>query len=209
MKLFCAILLLLTPTLFAQEKATTATTEDGRKVLLSPDGTWRLASTSAPSAIGGSGAFQKPETAKLFVKAPKGPFGVWINQEKWKQNPPGEDVSKFTLDHKNGDAFAMIIAERIGMRMESLKKLAISNAKQAAPDIKVVSEEKRVVNGKELLCMKLSGTLEGMSFIYYGYYYSGTEGTLQVVAYTGANLFDEFKQDFEDFLNGTQIGSKG
>jgi hypothetical protein len=26
------------------------------------------------------------------------------------------------------------------------------------------------------------------------------------VTYTASNLFDEFKQDFDDFLNGTRIG---
>jgi hypothetical protein len=39
-----------------------------------------------------------------------------------------------------------------------------------------------------------------------GYYYGGPEGSLQVITYTASPNFEEFKSDFEEFLNGTQIG---
>jgi hypothetical protein len=100
----------------------------------------------------------------------------------------------------------MVISERIGLTTETLKNAAVANAKKGMPDVKIVSEEKRVFKGKELLCLKLTGTIQGTPFTYYGYFYGGTEGTLQVVTYTASNSFDEFKQDFDDFLNGTQIG---
>ena len=100
----------------------------------------------------------------------------------------------------------MLIAERLSIPTETLKKIALANAKEAAPDVRVISEEKRTLNGKEILCLKMIGTMQNIPFIYYGYYYSGSEGSLQVVTYTVQNLFDEFKSDFEDFLNGTQIG---
>ena len=190
---------------FAQQ-ATTATTEDGRKILLYPDGTWRLLKTpvSEPST---ARAYQRPTEAKLFVKAPKGPFGVWINQQKWKQDAPvEEDASKITFRHKKGDAYAMLIAERLSIPTESLKKMVLAEAKGAAPDVRVISEEKRTLNGKKILCLKMGATIENIPFVYYGYYYSGSDGTLQVVTYTGTNFFDEFKSDFEEFLNGTQIG---
>src|SRR5262245_45240963 len=163
-----------------------------------------------PSAgsTSGSRAHQEQATAKLFVKARKGPFGVWIDPQKWKQDSSEEDPIKITFNHKTGDAYAMVISERIGVPMDSLKNVAVENAKKVAPDAKIASEEKRVVNGKELLCLKLTGTVQGIAFTYYGYFYGGSEGTLQVLTYTASNLFDEFKPDFDDFLNGTQIGQE-
>ena len=189
---------------FAQQP-TTATTDDGRKILLYPDGTWRLLKTpvSEPST---ARAYQRPTEAKLFVKVPKGPFGVWINQQKWKQDAPvEEDAIKITFHHKKGDAYAMLIAERLSIPTESLKKMVLAEAKEGAPDARVISEEKRTLNGKKILCLKMGATIENIPFVYYGYYYSGSDGTLQVVTYTGTNLFDEFKSDCEEFLNGTQI----
>jgi hypothetical protein len=143
------------------------------------------------------------------VKAPKGPFGVWMNSQKWTLKDSKEETgNKLTFTHKSGDAYAMMIGERVQLSLDALKKAALENAKGVAPDIKIVSDEKRTVNGKEMMCLKMSGTIETTPFVYYGYYYGGSEGTLQVICYTSANLFDEFKGDFDDFLNGTQIGQK-
>jgi WD40 repeat protein len=145
-------------------------------------------------------------TTKVFAKALRGPFGVWIDPQKWEQDRSEEDPIKITFNHNKGDAYAMVIAERISLPMDSLKKVAVENAKKVAPDTKIASEEKRLVNGKEVLCLEFTGTIQGVAITYYGYYYSGSEGTLQVVTYSASAFFDEFKQDFDDFLNGTQIG---
>jgi hypothetical protein len=190
---------------FAQQ-ATTATTEDGRKILLYPDGTWRLLKSpvSEPST---ARAYQRPTEAKLLVKMPTGPFGVWINQQKWKQDAPvDEDATKITFHHKKGGAYAMLIAERASIPIEKLKKIVLANTKEGAPDARVLLEERRTLNNKQVLCLKIGGTVQNIPFVYYGYYYGGSEGTLQVVTYTATNLFDEFKSDCEEFLNGTQIG---
>src|SRR6266480_3602623 len=166
----------------------------------------KMANVPSPaSSTSRSRTNQEPATAKVFAKARKGPFGVWIDPQKWKQDS-SDDPIKITFNHQKGEAYAMIISERVSMPMESLKKVAIENAKKVAPDVKIVSEEKRTVNGKELLCLKFTLTAEGIPFIYYGYYYGGSEGTLQVLTYTYSNIFDEYKGDFDDFLNGTQIG---
>jgi hypothetical protein len=207
----------LSMTVLAQEPAT-ATRDDGRKILLYPDGTWRLlqdtsgapssASTTNAPGITGAKTASKPQDATLFVKAAKGPFGVWVNPDKWRQDPLGDspDPIKITLSNVKGDAYAMVISERISVPADSLTKIAVENAKNVAPDIHIVLEENRVVNGKNVKCLQMEGTTQGVAFTYYGYYYGGSEGTLQVVTYTGTNLFAEFKQDFEDLLNGTQIG---
>ena len=164
--------------------------------------------SSAASSNSGSRTNQEPATGKVFVKARKGSFGVWIDPQKWTQEPSEEDPLKVSFNHKAGDAYAMMISERIGLTTDTLKNAAVANAKKVMPDVKIVSEEKRVVKGKEVLCLKLTGTLQGTPFIYYGYYYGGSEGTLQVLTYTVSNIFDDFKQDFDDFLNGTQIGQE-
>ena len=46
----------------------------------------------------------------------------------------------------------------------------------------------RIVNGIEVLMMQMSGTIQGMRFTYYGYYYSNSNGTIQLLTYTGENL---------------------
>jgi hypothetical protein len=192
---------------------TVVTSTDGRKFMLYPDGTWSVISaaesnstaTSTPSQ--GPGGGNRPEDATFLFKAPKGNFGVWMNPDKWKQAGPADQSSIKTLfNHKSGDLYAMVIAERVSLTLQALKNAAIANAKRVASDLKVELEEPRQLNGKPVLLLKMTGTVQGSPFVYYGYYYGGKEGSLQVVTYTSSNLFDEYKNDMQEFLDGTQIG---
>jgi len=61
------------------------------------------------------------------------------------------------------------------------------------------------VNGAEVLMLRLEGTIQGIAFTYFGYYFGGPAGSVQVVTYTGQNLFKEFRPDFEDLLNGLKV----
>jgi hypothetical protein len=99
----------------------------------------------------------------------------------------------------------MIISERISIPMDKLREIALDNARDAAPDIKVVEEQRRRVNGTDVLMMRLEGTTNGIPFTYLGYYYGGPVGTIQVITYTGQNLFDEYRKEFEEFLNGFRL----
>src|SRR5262249_39927410 len=126
--------------------------------------------------LNGTQIGQEPASAKLFVKARKGPFGGGIDGQRGKKDSSPKDPIKITFNHKKGEAYAMVISERIGMSLQTLKKAAVANAKKGAPDIKIASEEKRVVKGKELLCLKLTGTYESTPVTFYGYYYGGSEG---------------------------------
>jgi hypothetical protein len=86
-----------------------------------------------------------------------------------------------------------------------LKELALENAVSAAPDAKIVFEETRTVNGKEILCLKIEGSVKGIPFRYFGYYHGGKNGSIQVITFTGTQIFGKYEQDFLEFLNGLQI----
>ena len=98
----------------------------------------------------------------------------------------------------------MIIGQRVQVSMEELERAALNNAKKVAPDITLLFREKRVISGKHFHCLQMTGTIQGNSIMYYGYYYGGPEGTLQVICYTTRDLFDQAKTDFDELLNGNQ-----
>jgi hypothetical protein len=230
---------------WAQQSPIAAITQDGRKVLLYPDGTWKLAEQAQPQAspavgnnpgtgnhngpgnspgIGqnsgngnntGSGNMnQNSETennspsgnSKTFVKAPQGDFGVWINEQKWTHSESGNDATKTTFIHQGETSYAMIIGERVRVSMDALERAALQNAKKVVPDITLLFKEKRVISGRSVLCMQMTGTVQGSSIMYYGYYYGGPEGTLQVICYTTPEQFDQAKADFDELLGSIKIG---
>ncbi|HEY2294905.1 MAG TPA: hypothetical protein VGM86_29730 [Thermoanaerobaculia bacterium] len=189
--------LLLATTAWAQEKATT---ESGKKILVFPDGTWKP-DTEKPAPAGPT-SVPAGSTTKLAFN--HGKSALFYNPKKWKVEKE-EEAGRTSLEHTEGDGYAILISERVEIPLEGLKKIALSNAKEAAPDAEIIFEDKRKVNGKDILVLKLKGTISELPFFYYGYYYSGKEGTIQALTYTAQNLFDEFKPDFEELLNGLVV----
>lgn len=179
-----------------------ATTDDGRTVILKKDGSWQFAKPSKSSSEAGS-VYQKPRKSSSVLKVKGERFLIWYDPSKWTQKR--SDASKTFFEYKDGDLYAMIIAERIGMTMEGLKEIAVKNALAAAPDAKVIFEETRTVNGNKVLCMRIEGTIKSIQFFYYGYYYTGKPGTIQVITYTSRNLFSEYQSEMADFLNGLVV----
>jgi hypothetical protein len=89
--------------------------------------------------------------------------------------------------------------------MANLKRIALENMREVAPDARVVFEQTRRVNGLEVLCLKVAATMQGIPLTYYGYYHSSDAGTIQLLTYTGNTLLPEFEADFTEFLNGLAL----
>jgi hypothetical protein len=201
-----AILLILAAPLSApiRSQEVGATTDDGKRVLLKKDGTWRYAENNKPKANTGVPTFSKPGRSTREYSLRGGRFAVWYDPALW--TPKESDTpTRITFNHKDGDVYGLIIAERIGMTTEALKEVAVQNARKAAPNIEVTFEERRVINGKEVLCMQMKGTIQSIDFIYYGYYYGGKGGSIQCLTYTSQNLFAEYETAMKNFLDGLVI----
>jgi hypothetical protein len=152
-----------------------------------------------------SSSRQKPKKSSIVFK-PKGDrFSVWYDPSVWHPKKESSDPDRTTFTHKDGDVGVIVIAERVEMTIEALKKVALDNATEASPDIKVTFEETRTVNGKNVLCMKMQGTVGNIKCNYYGYYYAGKVGVIQVIAYAPSNLYTEYESDMIDFLDGLVI----
>jgi hypothetical protein len=96
----------------------------------------------------------------------------------------------------------MIITEKVEIPLETLKLIALENGKAAASDLKIVKEEYRTVNGLKVLLLQLNGTMQGIKFSYYGYYFSSPNGTVQFITYTSQKLLDSYEPESEKLLNG-------
>lgn len=183
-----------------------AITETGDEVILYEDGTWSYTNenfTEATEIPVNNKEFTKDALSTFLVKSKKFNIGVWIDPKKWSftKGEKNED-SEFEFQMKGEDLYAISITEKIQIPLETLKGIAIDNAKSAAQNIKVVKEEYRTVNGVQVLMLQMSGNIQGLEFMYYGYYYSNPNGTIQLLTYTGKNLFKGYKDEIELFLNG-------
>ncbi len=183
-----------------------AVTENGDEVILYKNNTWKYSNDSlnvAVKILKNEKLFTKSEKSSFLVKSSKTNIGFWINPKNWSFSKADADSpSEFSFKHKKLDIYGMLIAEKTEIPVESLIDIAYENALEAAPDIKIVEKEYRNVNGLEVIMMKMKGTIQGIKFIYFGYYYSSTEGAFQFLTYTSQNLFKDYENDMLNLLNG-------
>lgn len=194
--------------IFSAGAQQTATTEDGKKVLLHDNGKWEYAKENADSTTGQSQlkSYTRSAAAKTLAKSKKNNFAVWYDNKKWKiDEDPNNEASEFAFRLLKGDGYAMAITERIEIGMENFKEMALGNARNAAPDIEVEKEEDRKVNGILIKFIQMSGTIKGIKFTYAGYYCSNESGSIQLLSFTGKSLFKTYQKDFEELLNGLVV----
>lgn len=202
-KLLVLFLLLFAVSSFASQSAITDT---GEEVILYSDGTWKYANSeneAANTIETNPATFNKPEASSFKLKSTKNNSVYWINTDKWTftkkvDNPAAE----YEFQLKGKDLYGMAITEEAVIPVESLVNIALENARDAAPDMRIVKQEYRVVNGKKVIYMIMTGSLQGMNVAYHGYYSSDTSGTTQLIVYTTTNLVDKYHTEIIDFLNG-------
>jgi len=183
-----------------------AITDSGDEVYLFDDGTWRYVDNKLEldnKIAVNETVFLKSENQSFMVKSSKANLGIWIDPKKWSFNKQSNNPDvEYEFSLRDEDLYGMLISEKIQIPINSLKKIAYDNAVAAAPDVTIVKEEYRKVNGLELLMLRMEGTIDGIKFAYQGYYYSNESGTIQMVLYTGSNLMDYYSDEVFAFLNG-------
>lgn len=204
--IYISIILIISSISYASQNAVTDT---GEVVILHDDGTWKLSAESKKSLIKlttNKTHFKKPKNSIFLLKSKKNNSAFWVNTKKWsftKKTKNTQAEYEFTL--KGKDLYAMAITEAVEISPESLADIAFDNAKDAAPDIRIIKKEYRTVNNKKVIYLEMRGTLQSIKFTYIGYYYSNSSGSTQLVAYTGTNLISKYTKEIHGLLNGLTI----
>lgn len=204
---FTLLLLFVATTVFAQKYGTT---DDGLRVQLNDDGTWVLLEQDSIKPIQLNNTIFTSSPKNIAVrKSTVNDLVLNYNPVKWKVKKTNDnEAAEFEFVHVKGSGYCMAITEKWQIPLETLKESAYKALKESAPDSKIDVAEYRKVNGKKILHLQMRGTMNGVKFVYYGYYYSNENGTTQLVCYTGSNFLEEFKVDFDEFLNGMAVDNK-
>ena len=148
--------------------------------------------------------FKKPKSSKKLIDTNIKNFKVWINKRKWKKKIT-DDPHKINLIYKDEGAHVILIAEKVQVPVKALRTVVLRSMEVSATDVEVLREENRLVNGVEVLFLKTRVEMNLIRYIFVGYYYTGEAGTFQAMALTEQDLFDHYKTQLMDFLNGIDI----
>lgn len=196
------IFLILVGFTFSQIKAIT---ENGDEVLLLADGSWKytIEQEQEPPIEENTQVYSKSKNSTFLLKSNKLNIGVWLDAKTWSFKKGESDaVNEYSFQKKSGDLYAMFISEKIQIPLDELKTVAIDNAKKVSTNFRLVKQEFRKVNGINVLMLQMSGNIKGIDFMYYGYYYSNENGTIQLITYTSEKLFKSYFNEIELFING-------
>jgi hypothetical protein len=180
-----------------------ATTDDGRKVLLAPDGSWKF---NAPPPVSSKDlrSYRKASNASMRVTMPYGDAVLSIDPSKWKE--ASRKDGQIIFRHSNGKLFGLVQSENLGgIPTGSMKEVALLNAQKMDPNATAFTEERCMVNGREVLYLELKATRANIPFHFAGYYHGGVKSDLQVVAYTLESEFNAAKPELEEFINGLDV----
>jgi hypothetical protein len=183
-----------------------AVTETGEEVVLYNNGTWKYINDSilVRNEIKlNEKEYSKSNSSTFLVKSKTLNLGVWINPSIWSfEKGEATESREYKFQKKDESLYGMLITEKLQVPIETLINLAIANGKKAAPDLEVISQEYRIVNGTKILMMQMTGTIQGISFVYLGYYFSNESGSVQFLTYTSQELLKDYSNDMEELLNG-------
>ena len=183
-----------------------AVTENGDEVILNKDGTWRSASvTPSYETRLDTAVITKSAKATFLLKGKRIKYGIWIDPKKWSfssAKPNEETPIEYRITLKNGDAYAMTIPEGIGIGLDNIVNFTLENTKKTAPDARVVRESTVSVNGNIMRLVEKRATVQGIKFVYFAYYYSTDDMTIQFITYTSESLWNKHKGDMEELLSG-------
>jgi hypothetical protein len=195
-KILSVVLCLTTASsVFAQQRAVT---DDGKSVILTPDGRW---SYEQPS---GDAVAAPAEPKKLF-QSKTGMYGVLFNESVWQEKKP-QAGREYALGHVDGDIYAFFISERIEFSLDAMKDIVLQNARDGGFDsLKITQQERKLISGKQVLYLIMEGVFRGAPIVYSFYIYSSPAGTLQFVVFTSRNIYQQYKTDILNLLNGLQL----
>ena len=185
-----------------------AFTEDGRAVVLFDNGTWLFKPDPVQQKEGKAGDAAISATATAKLTNSRDSYSIWYDPNVWVRSESDEDEDvEFCLKMKGEDGYALTIYERIPIPLEKMKQIALENMRAVATSAKVTEEKMLNVNGERVLYLRFEAMMQGMPFVYRGYYASGKFGTIQFLAYTHETLEDEYSVEMNKLLNGLRVNN--
>ncbi len=111
--------------------------------------------------------------------------------------------AEFEFYDKNQEMGAAIIAESVEVDWLELLDVATYKLYDGWVKADIVAEGEIIVN--EAKVYMIQSKCYDNNVFYYGYFYTGTSGTIQAITWTSLDIMDSKKAELEDFLNGLII----
>lgn len=146
----------------------------------------------------------RPREATAHVATRRGNFRFWYDPSKWRPMPANVD-GRFQLQLIGTEAYIAVIPEGTPIPIAQLKTLALENAKKSGTDVRIVSEDTRSINGRDVLSLQINVAINGAQIVFAGYYYGDPRGSIQVVGYVSERDYSRLGSELHSGLDGLDL----
>ena len=114
-----------------------------------------------------------------------------------------------TFVHLNSDLGTAVLTDRAGFRAEIMRDITLEAFRSDDPNAKIISEEERIVNGRQVLAFEISAKVEGVPSKIFGYSHGGSSGHVEVLGMIPDTLLTKDNiADVTEFLNGLEMSDR-
>jgi hypothetical protein len=172
------------------------------------------ASVTAPVAAqtgrtveeGARQVLERPDDATHLVRGGDGLFGVW-HTDAWVHEAGGDgsggEANELGFQHESGEAIAVALFDPTVIPLAELRDLILESAMENAPDLRLVREERRTVNGVDVLYLECEG--EEDSFSFQATLYADGRGTLHVMTVIPTPMLARSRADVDSLHRGLVV----
>ena len=172
-----------------------------------------LAYPRAPAPKGGTTAppelrYARSTAATTRITTSVEKYVVWVDATKWVQRK-SDNPNELVFSHVNGEVGAKVNTHGPAVSTRALwYETVLPGVKSADPDAAITFKERRIVNGRPILAVQMAAKIEGDLWGILGYYHGGSSGSVQVIGFARAPIFNKNIGEITEFLNGLEVSDQ-
>jgi hypothetical protein len=176
-----------------------AIAEDGRKVILSPNGKWKFDNTPQTALSTSDSASSYQTTVSRF--------SLNFDTSKWTLMPKQEEdpYTKRVFHHKSLPIVGIVAADQIPASKEALRNIILSNANSTATAMTILEERDLQAGDKTVGSIKFAATAKALDLVFLSIYHGDEDGNIQVSCISGQSVFHKYERDCQLFVSGIII----
>ena len=150
-------------------------------------------------------AAEPQKELRIFVSPKAKTFFVTYDPGKWTGDPSCPKASELCLRHRLLPTSIVIAAGREELPPFRLHEIATATGTAGMADAKIISEQRKTVNGSDVLAVHAEGAIDGAKVTTYGYYFVGKQGYVFFMSYTPTPSFAACENEITAMLDGLNV----
>jgi hypothetical protein len=148
------------------------------------------------------------EERERYRQVGLGSFKLRYDASRWYRDPADQEPGVFNFLRLDQHAEAQFICEDKPVEGGDIEKAVLATAREGAESVSVKKRGKKLRGTAEVIELEFQATVENVTYINHGYFYSGPEGTVQLRGWAKQQDYRDMSGDIGELLDGLTISAK-